>query len=320
MSERCLYVGIDEAGYGPNLGPLVMTAVAAEGPADRPPNVWRDLRTTVARVGGPAKRLWIDDSKRILSASDGRQRLEATVLATVGGLGGSTVHPTDLASLTSWLGAGDSTQIELDAWCDGSPVALPLMQSKSAAEVPGRKIGCPHWELREIRTVVVGPARFNSDLAEATSKAAVHFQAFRQLVDAFWTRGNYEFIRIKGDKHGGRHYYMEPLQTAWPDTWIERGPEGPNLSRYVFHGQRRRLELQLEPRGDQYDGLVALASMVSKYVRECWMSAFNEFWCRRMPALRPTAGYPNDATRFRREIAGLAAEARLCESTWWRAR
>jgi ribonuclease HII len=27
-------VGIDEAGYGPNLGPLVMTAVACRVPAD----------------------------------------------------------------------------------------------------------------------------------------------------------------------------------------------------------------------------------------------------------------------------------------------
>ena len=31
------WVGIDEAGYGPNLGPLVMTAVIAEGQKARVP-------------------------------------------------------------------------------------------------------------------------------------------------------------------------------------------------------------------------------------------------------------------------------------------
>ena len=58
-------VGIDEAGYGPNLGPLVMTAVVAEAPDERPPDLWNDLSATVCRAGGDAQRLWVDDSKAI---------------------------------------------------------------------------------------------------------------------------------------------------------------------------------------------------------------------------------------------------------------
>ena len=42
-----LWVGIDEAGYGPNLGPLVMTAVVAAGPDDRRPDLWGDLSATM---------------------------------------------------------------------------------------------------------------------------------------------------------------------------------------------------------------------------------------------------------------------------------
>ena len=49
------------------------------------------------------------------------------------------------------------------------------------------------------------------------------------------------------------------------------------------------------PRADQCDGLVALASIVSKTVRELWMDVFNEYWRGRIPGLRPTAGYPSDA-------------------------
>ena len=58
------WVGIDEAGYGPNLGPLVMTAVVAEGPRDREPDVWGDLPSSASRAGGPPDRLWVDDSKK----------------------------------------------------------------------------------------------------------------------------------------------------------------------------------------------------------------------------------------------------------------
>ena len=48
------WVGIDEAGYGPNLGPLVMTAVVAESAEDRPPDLWADLAETVSGQKGPA--------------------------------------------------------------------------------------------------------------------------------------------------------------------------------------------------------------------------------------------------------------------------
>jgi hypothetical protein len=79
------WVGIDEAGYGPNLGPLVMTAVIAEsrdeeegrhGYTHRPtPDLWRDLAATVDRGGGDACRFWIDDSKVVLRGGHGRAQL-----------------------------------------------------------------------------------------------------------------------------------------------------------------------------------------------------------------------------------------------------
>jgi len=43
--------------------------------------------------------------------------------------------------------------------------------------------------------------------------------------------------------------------------------------------------------------------MTAKYLRETAMRAFNAFWAERVPGLRPTAGYPGDARRFREEIA-----------------
>ena len=54
---------------------------------------------------------------------------------------------------------------------------------------------------------------------------------------------------------------------------------------------------------------VALASMAAKYIRELSMHAFNAFWAARMPGLRPTAGYPTDAQRWRGDAAAAIQQA-----------
>ena len=67
--------------------------------------------------------------------------------------------------------------------------------------------------------------------------------------------------------------------------------------------------MSLLPRADADDGLVALASIVSKAVRELWMDVFNAHWSARIPDLRPTAGYPNDAIAVPRGDRALVPRA-----------
>jgi len=76
----------------------------------------------------------------------------------------------------------------------------------------------------------------------------------------------------------------------FPYPALERG--GANVDRQV--GVR---SLTFQPRADQSYFCVALASMVSKYLRELLMGEFNRFWQEHVPGLRPTAGYPTDAAR-----------------------
>ena len=90
------------------------------------------------------------------------------------------------------------------------------------------------------------------------------------------------------------------------------------MSRYTIRDSVRRLELNLIPKADGHHGLVALASIVSKTVRELWMDGFNAYWRSRVPGLRPTAGYPVDAQRFRRAIEESASAAGCDPLHWWR--
>ena len=50
------------------------------------------------------------------------------------------------------------------------------------------------------------------------------------------------------------------------------------------------------------------------------MRAFNEFWCERVPNLRPTAGYPVDARRFRHEIREVQQSLDMPDDWLWRTR
>jgi hypothetical protein len=58
--------------------------------------------------------------------------------------------------------------------------------------------------------------------------------------------------------------------------------------------------------------------MTAKYVRELAMHAFNAFWSTRLPALRPTAGYPLDARRWRRDAAAAIQSLGIDDEQLWR--
>jgi hypothetical protein len=319
-SARALWVGIDEAGYGPNLGPLVLTAIVAEGPAERPPDLWADLPATVCRAGGDPARLWIDDSKRVYAggAAGGLDRLEAAALAAVASALEPRGCPTDLPELLEAIGAGTCADVELAAWLEGERPTVP--RAGAAGTMAARPLSGACWRVVAVRSEVVGPERFNALLERAGNKADAHFVAFARLLGRLWDWGDDRPIAAVADKLGGRHYYYPRLVEHWPDAWIERGPEGPELSHYVLRRGAGRLELRLRPRGDSEDGLVALASIVSKYVRERWMAVFNAYWQRRVPELRPTAGYPGDAARFRAAIEACAQACGHPSETWWRQR
>jgi ribonuclease HII len=315
------WVGIDEAGYGPNLGPLVMTAVLAEGTDARAPDVWADLAAAVSRAGGDPGLLWIDDSKALYKAGKGRDRLDAACLAALAASGREP--PATFGGLLQAIEAGTLADVEIAPWLDADDPDWPRPDSRELHEkyrALGPFRGAP-WRIVAIHTVVVGPARFNATLEQTGSKAKVHFAAFARLLGSLWERARDGLAtHVVCDKHGGRHFYLDGLLEYLPDVWIDRGPEGPELSRYTVRSPGRRLELTLMPRADAGDGLVALASIISKAVREAWMDSFNAHWTARLPDLRPTAGYPSDANRFRRAIEAECQARGLHPNLWWRAR
>jgi ribonuclease HII len=80
-------------------------------------------------------------------------------------------------------------------------------------------------------------------------------------------------------------------------------------------GRTARIEFTV---GGESRTPVAIASMTAKYVRERAMECFNRYWSTRQPGLRPTAGYPLDANRWRSDAAATIAAAGIDASMLWR--
>lgn len=90
-----LVIGTDEAGYGPNLGPLVITATAWRVPGDpRSFDFWSALEEVVINEA-PRKtgRLHVADSKQVYSPGKGLRELERSVLSLLSLLSPSLLFP-----------------------------------------------------------------------------------------------------------------------------------------------------------------------------------------------------------------------------------
>src|SRR5262249_893112 len=120
------------------------------------------------------------------------------------------------------------------------------------------------------------------------------------------------------DKHGGRNSYAALIQHALPDGVVIARQEGMSRSAYRVLGLGREVELTFQPRADQGRVWVGGGWMRSRYLGEALMREFNRFWCGHVPDLKPTAGYPADATRFLTDIRPALKRLGISETALWR--
>jgi hypothetical protein len=119
------------------------------------------------------------------------------------------------------------------------------------------------------------------------------------------------------DKHGGRDRYLPILTEAFPGAFIEILRETSRQSDYRIRLNGQCVEIAFQAKGETHMP-TALASMTAKYLRELAMLAFNRFWQEHLPELKPTAGYPQDAARFHREIATILRGLGIASELVWR--
>jgi ribonuclease HII len=345
-------IGTDEAGYGPNLGPLVVSATVWQIPdalAGR--DLYHVLRDTVcssareasashgrtgakrngsatANLGGnsagnPAAtigRLVIADSKSLYRSRGDLAALESGVLAALAVLGR---RPGNWPDIWPFLAPDAAPAMTAIAWYRDFTSPLPVSALPAAIEQLAARLdaGLCRQQVRlcGIRSAVLFPAEFNRLVDQCGSKGAVLSEQTIRLVAQLTVDLEEQPVFIQCDKHGGRNRYAALLQHVFPDHLVQVLEESRNCSRYRWGGKPRQFEVRFVVKGESFLP-VALASMVSKYLRELAMNALNAYWCQRVPGLRPTAGYPGDARRFLAEIADCRRQLGIVDNVLWRSR
>lgn len=317
-----IYAGIDEAGYGPMLGPLcVATSVFAiedADAADGPPDLWSRLESVVTTGPRDAKRrIAVADSKRLKGSNQAKahplRHLERGVLSFLGCRAGTTAPhghapPASDDELFRLVGTGLPTTVSTP-WYD-STTTTPVAHDADALSLDAarlhRGLDTAGVRMLDLRADVIDAGEFNRRLGEGTGKAAINLDAAIRLVAEVRRQASRiapdAVPRIVCDRQGGRAYYREWLQDCFPEATIRILGETETVSRYRLDDPAGAFVIGFETGAEDRHLPVALASMTAKYLRELAMLRLNRFFREALPEVRPTAGYVQDGRRFLQEV------------------
>lgn len=318
-----IYAGIDEAGYGPMLGPLCVAATAfviadhdvAQGDMC---DLWKRLKKVICRKRtDKRKRIAVDDSKKLKLPNDAEathplKYLERGVLSFfAAGRDGASVAAIDCPDC-------DDRLFETLAVCrsdapwyasiNSLPVAqshdeLRIATSRLRRELQSQGILCPL-----MRCEAIDAESFNRQVEMMGVKSNVNFCAVMRHIDVIWKRWPHEAPHIVVDRQGGRTHYLRDLMTAYPDAQVQILEESDLLSQYRIQHNGSQIKISFAVEAESAHLPVALASMIAKYVRELFMMRLNRYFQGLMPELKPTAGYTEDARRYLTDIESLIAQ------------
>jgi len=298
-------VGVDEAGYGPQLGPLVVSAVIFKLPdtffVNRSPIpqticLWEPLSNIISNRKTKSNKLTVCDSKKLYQPSKGIKELEKTALSF------------------KWLISDDYSYHELVL-----PISAPKSEIDNLSVILQKELDRNSIRFCDAKIRIIESSEFNRGIEYYQNKAdflwAISSQLIKSCIDKYHSdqserrgragAGNMVFVRA--GKQGGRTYYGPYLNKLFPDKNIQTIKQTFDNSSYiVFSDPNRilasRIGVSFIKDGDATDFVIALASIFSKYFRELSMIRFNRFFQSFIPFLKPTSGYPVDSKRFIRRI------------------
>ncbi|MBI9097565.1 MAG: hypothetical protein JEY91_03760 [Spirochaetaceae bacterium] len=283
------FTGLDEAALGPVLGPYCCALVSFHIQNDR------ELFDRFSSF----KDVKIGDSKKLYTSGKSIGELENTALSFTSLYTGRV--PETLFELLEELIMDKRYLKDITAipwYTDLSQLKLPIACERAAISKNSTSLN--HFmseqeiELDRVVLDAVPAKRFNQLLSKGLNKSQVCQEIISPLLSGNFNSGS----RITVDRQGGRRYYGEWLVDIFPKKPLSIIQETQDLSSYSVDSSTIRFQVK----GDDKYLETALASIFSKYTRELMMICFNNYWSKRVPGIRKTAGYPQDGKRFIRDL------------------
>jgi ribonuclease HII len=295
-------VGVDENGLGPRLGPLVVTAVAAR--------VDEGARRSVLRSPSGVRGERIGDSKRLVSFGDSDLgEAWAHVLTRRAGLA-PAASPDDLIHALSIepraalhapcpdAHRGQCWSAEGEAFASDAKTTATLTSDAARLEKRGLSLLSAH-------VTIVCTQRINEQARRGISRFELDLHAMERLLLFVRARHGAELDATCG-KVGGYHSYPRafgPLSGHLFST-IE---EGRARSAYRIAGLG---EVAFVRDADDSHVLVALASLVGKWVRDFLMKRITRYHREADASLEEVSGYHDPVTARFVDASALSRRAR----------
>ena len=316
-----LVIGIDEAGYGPLIGPLCHGYAAfrvEQHGLSEAPDLWKLLHPAVSRDGkfGVA----IGDSKALYSTEKGFSILESSVRACIAcAHGGADNSHFDLNML---LPHGDLEDLTQDAWFNAALQHQPATvcgDSRAALTLALAQAGV---SILALGARAMSARAFNAQLQNhSVNKAGVNWSvAAGELKRLAQLARPGEPVVALLDRQGGRKFYAPLLCEVFGCALVEIECEESSRSSYRLESNGRTIRVGFFVHGEALHLPIALSSMCAKLARELVMLRLNAFFKQHLPQLKPTAGYYTDALRFLKETKKLRANLAIRDADFIRLR
>lgn len=292
---NCL-AGVDEAGLGPVLGPLVVAGVAMAGPEGSDP--WRKLRARVCRHRLEKGRIRVADSKVVHSGPHALRHVEETALTFWGAWRGA--WPANLREWLLELGA-DLQALARCPWYADLDLPLPVAADRQwivlQTDLLLRSLRRTELQVLHVAVRPVDVEEFNGLIADTDNKSRAHFAAYAEVIARLLAvlPGRAHLV---ADRCGGRVRYGAGLRETCPGYRVRVVEENARASVYTLQRGDEPVTLTFIDRGEDHSFPTALASCFAKYLRELMVHTMNRWFRERVPDLRPTAGYFGDGRRF----------------------
>lgn len=297
-------VGIDEVGFGPLLGPMVVSSTAISLPGQlAKSNLWQILKNSVAnRKRYLRGRLLITDSKKAYNRRKGTGHLERTVLACLYCL---DQKPGNLHELLQLLCASSLSRLEGYPWYSNMSdyrISYAKADMEIASAVLKKDLSSQNLQLIGLRSRCLDVGHYNEMVENVKNKANILFTAVSSLIKSAFDQFAQNKLRIIVDRQGGRIHYRSQLQRMFTGMEMKILREDSIASSYLMRAGPREAELHFVVGADNHFLPVSLASMVSKLLRELLVDCINRYFTSFYSELRPTAGYWTDGLRFIKDI------------------
>ncbi|RLS97329.1 MAG: hypothetical protein DWI14_03390 [Planctomycetota bacterium] len=333
-----LVLGVDEAGYGPNLGPLVV-AVSAWA-VDSRLEVLDGLEPFAPEFQAAS---WtprsafvpFGDSKKIYQSGKGLAGLNFALRFF------ESIFEVKPSEKRPWFELGqlaqeDLSRVESHPWyrCKNPVKGLGRANqvdwnSEASCRFAREKLLKLGVRLIGFRLRVLDEAYFNECVDRLGNKSDVlghiSLELAWKVLGECMDFHSFKGIEIYCDRQGGRRKYAGLLSQTYERSHRESQVpfcsvvgESPKTSVYSMRHAGIATSIRFQVHGDSLFPPAA-ASMVAKWARESLMERFNGYWREVVgPGLKPTAGYAVDAARFARDIEPWITKLAIEKNQWWR--